>query len=145
MHNQMWISTFIINKSYCLINQGWGKNQLHKEENTTEEETVQLISLSPSWLQQLPNKTETKEDDQSNVCWIKAEVRHIKRQSITILRDSPPFIVPVRDGFLLRTSASPRVDLYPCPAACGDFLDYVKPTNLITDLCDSLTTLQPFW
>lgn len=55
----------IINKSYCLISQHWGKNQLGKEEKTTEEETVQLISLSPSWLQQSPDNKETKENKRS--------------------------------------------------------------------------------
>lgn len=57
--------TCIISKSYCLISQCWGKNQLHKEKKTREEETVQLTSLSPLWLQQLPNNRETKENGQS--------------------------------------------------------------------------------
>lgn len=52
----------IINESYRLISRRWGKNQLCKEKKTTEEETVQLISLSPLWLQQLP--IQAKEDSQ---------------------------------------------------------------------------------
>lgn len=46
---------FILNKSYCLIRQSRGKNQLRKEDKKTEE-AVQLISHSPSWFLQLPNR-----------------------------------------------------------------------------------------
>lgn len=48
-------------KSYCLISRCWGRNQLHKEAMTAEEETIRPISPSPLWL---PNKTEAKENGQ---------------------------------------------------------------------------------
>lgn len=57
-----------LNKSYCLISQSWGENQLHEEEKTTQEETVQLTSVSPSRLQQLPNNAEIEDNGQLKMC-----------------------------------------------------------------------------
>lgn len=54
--------SFEVLKSYCLISRCWGRNQLHKEVMTAEEETIRPISPSPLGL---PNKTEVKENGQS--------------------------------------------------------------------------------
>lgn len=80
----------LLRKSYCLIWESWGKSQLHTEGKTIEEETLQLISLSPLLL---PN-TETK------VCGSKpvsSKQEEVKRRTITLLSEDSPFIFLLRD------------------------------------------------
>lgn len=97
-----------LNKSYCLIRRGWGKNRLHKEEKTTEEETVQLISPSPLWLQQSPDNTETREDVQSEICWIKARV---SREHYHLERKCPLHCASAGQGVIEEFSFTP-VSIY---------------------------------
>ena len=87
--------------SYCSISQCWGKNLLRKGEKTAEEETVQRISLSPSWSQQLPKNTERKMKmiNRKKICWLKARVGHRRKQSTTMLGEGTLFFVPPREGW----------------------------------------------
>lgn len=79
--------------SYHLISPCWDRNQPCKEEQTTEEGRVQLISGSPSWSQQLSKNIE------GNGKWkVKAQISD--RQSITMLRERVPFTVPLYRTYL---------------------------------------------
>lgn len=80
----------LLRKSYCLIWESWGKSQLHTEGKTIEEETLQLISLSPLLL---PN-TETKVSGSKPVS---SKQEEVKRSTITLLSEDSPFIFLLRD------------------------------------------------
>lgn len=103
-------SNCTLNQSYCLTRQCWGKNRLHKEEKTTEEETVQLISPSPLWLQQLPDNTETRENVQSKICWIKARV---SRKYYHLERKRPLHCASAGQGVIEEFSFT-QVSIYTC-------------------------------